>query len=151
MSVEPRTTKAGKTRYLARVRSGEVLVASKTFARKSDAEAWEREQKHLLDTGRPLPPKRNFTFGELVSMVLLARKSGNPHTVDADWNNLAAIPKSLLARPFSSIQVGDIRDHLLAELRGGKAPTTVARAKTTLSALFTYAAPTSRTSSSSCR
>jgi integrase len=72
-------------------------------------------------------------------MFLLARKSGNPHTVDTDRNNLAAIPTSLLARPFASIQASDIRNHLLAELRGGKAPTTVARAKTTLSALFTYA------------
>ncbi len=107
MSVEARTTKTGKTRYLARVRSGEVLVASKTFGRKSDAEAWEREQKHLLDTGRPLPPKRNFTLGELVGMFLLARKSGNPHTVDTDRNNLASLPQSLLARPLVSIQASD--------------------------------------------
>lgn len=139
MSVEARTGKTGKTRYLARVRSGEVLVASKTFGRKSDAEAWEREQKHLLDTGRPLPPTRKFTLGQLVGMFLLARKRGNPHTVDTDRNNLAALPKSLLARPLTSIQASDIRDHLLAELRAGKAASTVARAKTTLSALFTYA------------
>ena len=139
MSVEARRAKTGKTHYLARVRSGEVLVASKAFGRKSDAEAWEREQKHLLDTGRPLPPTRKFTLGELVGMFLLARRRGNPHTVDTDRNNLAALPKSLLGRPLASIQASDIRDHLLAELRGGKAASTVARAKTTLSALFTYA------------
>ena len=139
MSVETRTTKTGKTRYLARVRSGEVLVASRTFGRKSDAEAWEREQRHLLDTGRPLPPKRNFTLGELVGMFLLARKSGNPHTVDTDRNNLAALSNSLLTRPLASIQASDIRDHLIAELRDDKAASTVARSKTTLSALFTYA------------
>ena len=139
MSVETRTTKTGKTRYLARVRSGEVLVASRTFGRKSDAEAWEREQRHLLDTGRPLPPKRNFTLGELVGMFLLARKSGNLRTVDTDRNNLAALSKSLLTRPLASIQASDIRDHLIAELRDDKAASTVARSKTTLSALFTYA------------
>lgn len=53
---------------------------------------------------------------------------------------LAALPAAMLARPLASIQAGDIRDHLLAELRGGKKPSTVARSKTTLSALFTYAA-----------
>jgi len=132
VSVETRTTKTGKTRYLARVRFGEVLVACRTFGRKSDAEAWEREQRHLLDTGRPLPPKRNFTLGELVGMFLLARKSGNLRTVDTDRNNLAALSKSLLTRPLASIQASDIRDHLIAELRDD-------------------AAPTSRTSSSSCR
>ena len=116
-----------------------MLVASRTFGRKSDAEAWEREQRHLLDTGRPLPPKRNFTLGELVGMFLLARKSGNPHTVDTDRNNLAALSKSLLTRPLASIQASDIRDHLIAELRDDKAASTVARSETTLSALFTYA------------
>jgi integrase len=139
MSVEARRTKAGKTRYLARVRSGTQLVASKTFDRKGDAEAWEREQKHRLDTGRPLPPKRKFTLGELVDVFLAARANGNPHTIDTDRNNLAALPKALRARSLATVQAGDIRDHLLAELRGGKAPSTVARAKTTLSALFTYA------------
>ena len=133
MSVETRTTKTGKTRYLARVRFGEVLVASWTFGRKSDAEAWEQEQRHLLDTGGPLPPKRNFTVGELVGMWLLARKSGNPHTVDTDRNTLAALSKSLLTRPLASIQASDIRDHLIAELRDDKAASTVARSKTTLS------------------
>ena len=37
------------------------------------------------------------------------------------------------------MQAGTSRKHLLAEVRGGKAPATVARAKTTLSALFAYA------------
>jgi integrase len=140
MSIETRKTKAGKTYYLARIRAGSELVASKSFARKSAAEAWEREQKHLLDTGRPLPPKRSFTLSELVAMFDEARRGGNPHTFDTDHDNLSALPKSLLARPVPSIRPDDIRNHLLAQLRDGKKPSTVARAKTTLSALFTFAA-----------
>ncbi|MFB7251234.1 tyrosine-type recombinase/integrase [Microbacterium sp. NPDC056234] len=139
MSVEPRKTKAGKTRYLARVKVGEVHVGSKTFGRKSDAERWEREQRHLFETGRPLAPKSSFTLEQFVTMFQEARRNGNPHTVDTDNNNLAALPKSLLVRPLASIQPDDLREHLLAELRRGKAPSTVARAKTTLSALFTHA------------
>lgn len=140
MSVEIRKTTAGKSRYLARVKMGNVQVATKTFTRKSDAEAWEREQKHLLTTGRPLPPTKAISLGELVTMFQKARANGNPHTIDTDNNNLAALSKRLLVRPVSSIQADEVREHLIAQLQSGKAPATVARAKTTLSALFTYAA-----------
>lgn len=140
MSIESRTTKAGKAYYVVRVKSGRELVATKAFDTKREAEAWERDQKHRLQTGRPLPPKSSFSLGRLVLMFAEAREIGNPHTVDTDRNNLAALPKALLARPLSSIHGEDIRTHLLAQLRSGKMPSTVARQKTTLSALFTYAA-----------
>ncbi|MCC2028808.1 tyrosine-type recombinase/integrase [Microbacterium sp. YMB-B2] len=139
MSVETRKTKAGKNRYIARIKAGGQLVASRSFDRKNDALAWEREQLRLITTGRPLPPKKSFTLAELVKRFQQSRKDGNPHTNDTDNNNLAALPKSLLLRPLSTVQASDIREHLIAELASGKAPTTVARAKTTLSALFTYA------------
>ncbi|WP_341940362.1 hypothetical protein [Microbacterium sp. LWH10-1.2] len=138
MSIESRMTKAG-VRYLARVKSGPKLVASKTFSRKKDAEAWEREQKHLLETGRPLAPKRSFTLEELIVRFRTSRHGGNPHTINTDDNNLAALSPALRSRPLATIQASDIRSHLVGELNAGKAPSTVARAKTTLSALFTYA------------
>jgi integrase len=138
VSIETRRTKSGKTYYFVRVKSGRALVATKAFDGKREAEAWERQQKHLLETGKPLPPKRSFTLNELVKMFLAAREGGNPHTVDTDRNNLVALPAALLARPLASIHGDDIRDHLLAELREKK-PSTVAREKTTLSALFTFA------------
>jgi integrase len=72
-------------------------------------------------------------------MFLTAREMGNPHTVATDRNNIAALPKALLVRPLASIHAEDMRNHLLVQLRKGKAPATVARAKTSLSALFTYA------------
>lgn len=139
MSIESRKTSTGKTYYLARVKSGRQLVASKSFSTKREAEAWERDQRHRLQTGRPLPPKRSFTLGELVQMFLNARASGNPHTVDTDRHNISALPQPLLNRPLASIQADDIREHLRTQLRH-KRPSTVAREKTTLSALFTYAA-----------
>ncbi len=139
MSVQVRETADGRTRYLARVKVGEVHVASRTFGRKSDAERWEREQRHRFETGRPLAPKPNFTLAQLVETFQESRKHGNPQTIDTDNNNLAALPVSLLRRPLTSIQAEDIQGHLLSELRSGKAPSTVARARTTLSALFTYA------------
>lgn len=139
MSVQVRKTADGRTRYLARVKVGEVHVASRTFGRKSDAERWEREQRYRFETGRPIAPKPNFTLAQLVETFQESRKHGNPQTIDTDSNNLAALPASLLRRPLTSIQAEDIQGHLLSELRSGKAPSTVARARTTLSALFTYA------------
>lgn len=99
----------------------------------------ERTQKHLLETGRPLPPKNSFKLRDLVLMFLGVREDGNPHTVDTDRNNLAAVPKTLPARPLAFVHASDTRAHLLSELRAGKMPLTVARSKTTLSDLFTYA------------
>ena len=137
--IEIRETKAGTTYYFVWVKSGRKLVATKAFDTRREAEAWERNQKHLIETGRPLPPKRSFTLDHLVEMFLAAREGGNPHTVDTDRNNLDALSDALLARPLATIQAGDIRSHLLGQLRAGKAPSTVARARTTLSAMFTYA------------
>lgn len=139
MSIEVRKTREGKTYYYARVKAGRVFIAAKAFDTRREATLWERDQKHRIETGRPLAPKRSFTLGELVDMFLEARSTGNPHTVDTDRNNLAALPKSLLARPLASIQADDIRAHLRRQLHRKK-PSTVAREKTTLSALFTYAA-----------
>lgn len=137
--IETRKTKAGKTYYLVRVKAGREQVATKAFDTKREAQLWERAQKHLVETGRPLAPKSSLTLQELVDAFLTARADGNPHTVDTDRNNISALPKKLLARPLASIRSDDIRVHLLAELRVGKKPSTVARARTTLSALFTFA------------
>jgi hypothetical protein len=53
VSIETRRTKAGKTSYLVRVKSGRELVASKAFDTKREAETWERSQKHLIETAAP--------------------------------------------------------------------------------------------------
>ncbi|HKT55664.1 MAG TPA: tyrosine-type recombinase/integrase [Microbacterium sp.] len=138
MSITPRKTKTGKTYYFVRVKAGRDPIASKAFDTKREAEAWERDQKHRLETGLPLAPKRSFTLQQLVDEFLASRAGGNPHTVDTDRNGIAALPVSLLRRPLSSIHSGDIRSHLTQQLERKK-PSTVAREKTTLSALFTFA------------
>lgn len=139
MSIEVRKTAGGRTSYKVRVKSGRELVATRAFDTRREAEAWERDQKHRIETGRPLPPKRSFTLGELITLFLESRATGNPHTVDTDRNNIEALPRTLRARPLASIHSDDIRAHLISQL-ARKKPSTVAREKTTLSALFTYAA-----------
>src|SRR5207253_2278924 len=111
MSIQARKTKAGKTTYFVRVKSGRELVATKSFSTKREAEAWEREQRHRLQTGRPLPPKSSVSLAVLVELFVAARQGGNPHTVDTNRNNLAALPKALLSRPLASIHAEDVRSH----------------------------------------
>ncbi|MGX5773102.1 hypothetical protein ACWKWN_20365, partial [Microbacterium trichothecenolyticum] len=117
MSIEVRKTAAGRTYYKARVKSGRELIATRAFDTRREAEAWERDQKHRIETGKPLPPKRTFTLGNLVEMFLEARASGNPHTVDTDRHNIAALPKALLKRSLATIHSEDIRSHLITQLQ----------------------------------
>lgn len=137
--IEIRETRGGKRYYLVRVKSGRIQVATRAFDTKREAEVWEREQKHFIATGKPLPPKRSYTLELLITEFLESRKNGNPHTFDTDRDNLAALPKALRSRALASVHAEDIREHLLSELRRGLKPSTVARARTSLSALFTFA------------
>lgn len=136
--IETRKTVKGKTYYFVVVKSGRVTVATKAFPTKREAETWERDQKHRIETGRPLPPKKSYTLNQLIEEFLEARADGNPHTLDTDRNNLAALPNALRRRALASIHADDIREHLRRELKS-KRPSTVARERTTLSALFTHA------------
>lgn len=140
MSVERRQTSNGGVRYVARVKSGRQLVASKTFARKGDAEAWEREQRRALAFGEFIPPTRNATrFSELAEQFLEARRGQvSPHSWRTDRDNLAAVPSWFAARPLNSIGESEILAYLTSQL-SIKARSTVQRAKTTMSSVFAFA------------
>ena len=140
MSIERRQTSTGTVRYLARIKSGGQLVGSKTFARKSDAEAWEREQYRALAFGEFIPPTRSATrFSEVAAQFLEARRGQiSPHSWRTDRDNLANIPGWFAARPLSSIGESDILRYLTEQL-AVKAHSTVQRAKTTLGSVFAYA------------
>ncbi|WP_353988636.1 tyrosine-type recombinase/integrase [Ruicaihuangia caeni] len=138
--IERRTLRDGTLRWKARVKSGGRVVAQQTFARKSDAEAWEREQYRALHLGVFLPPSGGKTsLHEVVERFLDARKAQvSPHSYRTDRDNLAALPATLRARPIASVDSGEVLAFLTAQLHV-KAHSTVARLKTTLSALFSYA------------
>jgi hypothetical protein len=97
---------------------------SRQFSRKSDAERWEREQRHRLETGRQLAPKSSHTLAQLITAFQTSRERGNPHTIDTDNNTLALLPKSLVRRPLSSVQADDIRDHTSAMIHAQFSPST---------------------------
>lgn len=140
MSVERRQTSGGAARYVARVKSGRQLIASKTFSRKADAEAWEREQRRALAFGEFIPPNRSaIPFSQVAQQFLESRRGQvSPHSWRTDRDNLAGVPAWFGSRPLNSIGESEILSYLTEQL-AVKARSTVQRAKTTMSSVFAYA------------
>lgn len=140
MSIESRRTAAGALRYTVRIKHKGRTVAAQTFARKGDAETWEREQYRALQFGEFIAPSQSKrVFSEVVEEFLAAREGQiASHSWRTDRDNLANVPASWDRMPISAISERDILQHLTEELRT-KAHSTVSRARTSLSALFQYA------------
>lgn len=139
MSIEHRRTQSGASRYQVRIKHNGRIVAMETFLRKSDAETWEREQYRAIQFGEFIAPKQSSTPFSTVVEEFLDSRVGQvaPHTWRTDRDNLANTPRSWAGLPISTITESDILTHLTSELNT-KAYSTVARARTTLSALFQY-------------
>ncbi|MCU1556017.1 MAG: hypothetical protein JWN09_12 [Microbacteriaceae bacterium] len=140
MSIEQRHTTTGETRYLARVKHRERLVASKSFSRKADAVLWEREQYRRIAFGDFIPPARAVTpFATVAAQFLESRRDQiSPHSWRTYRDNLVSVPDWFSARPLSTIGASEILAYLTEQLTT-KAHSTVRRAKGTLAAVFAYA------------
>src|SRR5690606_14884525 len=136
--MEKRVLKDGSVRWKARIKNGGAVVAQQTFRLKGDAETWEREQMRAIQLGTFLPPQKAKTpLGEVVASFLAARTSQvSAHSHRTDRDNLAALPARLKARPIGSVSEADVLGFLTDQLKI-KERSTVARTRTTLSALFT--------------
>jgi hypothetical protein len=143
VSIERRRTAGGVWRYNVRIKHLGCMVAMKTFARKTDAEAWAREQHRAIQFGEFIPPSQSSRpFAIVVEQFLASRVDQvAPHTWRTDRDNVANTPISWDQLPISAISESDILEHLTNELTT-KAHSTVSRARTTLSALFQFSAGT---------
>lgn len=115
-------------------------MADKTFTTRRAAEAFERQQKEALHGGGFVSPQQQRTPVSEVVTAFLDARSGQvaPHTLRTDRDNLAALPGKFLARPIGSVTEADVLA-LLTDLLGSRAHSTVARIRTTLSALWSWA------------
>jgi integrase len=140
MSIEARRSKSGAMRYTARIKHAGQTVASRTFARKADAETWEREQYRALQLGEFTPPSRSSKPLAQVAAEFLESRRGQvgDHSWRTDRDHLKSIPTWFAARPISSISESDILKYLTEQLTL-RARSTVQRAKTTLGTVFAYA------------
>lgn len=86
-----------------------------------------------------MPQKARTPLGEVVTKFLDARTAQvTGHSQRTDRDNLAALPPKLKARPIGSVSKADVLGFLTDQLKI-KERSTVARLRTSLSALFTYA------------
>ena len=96
-------------------------------------------ERRTLKDGSVLWKARIKHGGEVVAAFLDARTSQvAAHSHRTDRDNLAALPAKLRARPIGSVCEADVLSFLTDQLKI-KERSTVARMRTSLSALFTYA------------
>lgn len=119
---EKRVRAKGKTTWRVRVRRQGGSWLSKSFAKKSDAEAWSRNIEHRMDNGEILPSSnaRKHTLADAVDRyldVVLPRAARNKNARDQKrlltWWKAQLGNRSLSS--ISSATIAEIRDQLAAK------------------------------------
>jgi integrase len=128
-------------RYRVRISHRGTQVATATFDRRKDAEAWERAQKLQLIAGTWAPPALSrVILAEAIAEFNLARQHAvAEHTWDTDEGNLRLhMPPALAKRAMSSITRQQL-DAVWAAMLQTKARSTVSRTRNSVSSLFAWA------------
>jgi integrase len=146
---EKRVGTAGKTTWRVRVRRSSGPWLTKSFPRKSDAEAWARGIESKLDVGEAVPSAeaRKRTLADAIDRYLTVTLPQSKHQKNArEQTRLLTWWKAELgSRPLASITAGtvaEVRDRLATEnVRGQKlrSGSTINRRITALSAVLTVA------------
>lgn len=138
MSITRPEPSPGVVRWRVRIWSGGRPLADQTFTTKLAAEAFERQQKEALNSGNFIAPQRSRPPLSEVAAAFLTARVGQiaPHSLRTGRDNLASLPPAFMARSIGSISEADMLA-LLTDLLGSRAHSTVARIRTTLSALCT--------------
>ena len=146
MSIQRKVTPDGKVRYRARIKANGREVASRMFERKSDAVAWEQDQRRRLRAGEWLDPRRGqVPLIVVAEMWLESRRTVKRRTLESDrgaWRNYIA-PR-FGHRPVASITTADVSSWLGDLMRRGLARSTATRALATLRSLLSFAVADSR-------
>lgn len=133
-------------RFRARVKFRGVVVADRTFERRTDAIRWETEQKRLLHSGDFIPPDAGrITVSELAAEYSEARAS--QVSVRAWESDESALRVHILPRfgkmPVSSVTPVQI-DRFLSDVATTRSVRTAAKIRTTVRGLFRFAVRTRR-------
>jgi Phage integrase central domain len=141
VSIQRKVTGARKFRYRARIKANGREVASRMFDRKTDAVAWEQDQRRRLRAGEWLDPRRGQVPLSVVAEVWLeSRRTVKRRTLESDrgaWRN--CIAPSFGRRPVASITTADVSSWLGDLMRRGLARSTATRALATLRSLLSFA------------
>jgi len=116
------------------------------FDRKSDAVAWEQDQRRQLRAGEWLDPRRGqVPLSVVAEMWLESRRTVKRRTLESDrgaWRNYIA-PR-FGHRPVASITTADVSSWLGDLMRRGLARSTATRALATIRSLLSFAVADSR-------
>jgi integrase len=153
MGVETRTSASGVKSYNARVKWRGRQVASLTFERKKDAQAWHDEQVRKLRLGTWFDPRRgqvplaDIAIPWLESLGRLKQSSARED--GRNWRN--DIAPTFGQVPVGSITTSDISRWLGGLLASGLKPTTAARKLATFRSLLDFAQEDQRVSVNNAR
>jgi integrase len=128
-------------RWRVRIFQKTVEVATQTFDKKRDAEAWEAEQKRSLILGVWHDPRRgNVRLSKVIEDFNTSRQGAvSAHTFATDEANLRLhIPQALQKRPIGMIEASQMED-IYAELLQTMARATVTRVRDSAVSLFGFA------------
>ena len=128
-------------RYRVQVKHRGIVVADRSFERRTDALVWEREQKQLILMGDFVPPSAGrVTVAQLAKTYLEARRDQvSVRAWESDESALRVhIVPALGCRPIGSVNRVHI-ERFLGTVASTRSVGTAARVRTTLRGLFDYA------------
>jgi hypothetical protein len=104
VSIQRKVTPKGKVRYRARIKANGREVASRMFDRKSDAVAWEQDQRRRLRAGEWLDPRRGqVPLSVVAEMWLESRRTVKRRTLESDRRGMAELHRSEVRASASGI------------------------------------------------
>jgi hypothetical protein len=104
VSIQRRVTPEGKVRYRARIKANSREVASRMFDRKSDAVAWEQDQRRQLRASEWLDPRRGqVPLNVVAEMWLESRRTVKRRTLESDRGGVAELHRSEVRASASGI------------------------------------------------
>jgi integrase len=129
-TIEKRVDGSGKVRYRARVRVAGAKPVSRTFKRKTDADAWATKIEHDLGHGVfvPTTADRRRTLADLIDKFVAEHMSVRANNADSKkmsaqlawWKEHAGF---VTLDKLTPELIGSLRTKLLARRTGRKAPT----------------------------
>ncbi len=141
MGVQRYTLPSGAVRYRARVKFHGREIATRVFERKTDALAWEQDQRRRLRLGEWTDPRRGQVPLSVVATDWLSSRSSvkrrTRESDEGDWRNY--VRPRFGNWPVASITAAEVAAWVGSLVARGLAPSTATRALATLRSILAFA------------
>jgi hypothetical protein len=141
MGVQRYKLSSGAVRYRARVKSHGREIAARVFERRSDAVAWEQDQRRRLRLGEWIDPRRGQVPVSVVAADWLGSRGSvkrrTRETDEAAWRNY--VQPRFGNWPVASITAAEVSNWVGSLVARGLAPSTATRALATLRSVLAFA------------